>query len=71
MVVHPNDVAGLRPLPDYANTSGCCGPRGTEGPNRACLCGTPVATLAADCFGPHEVHLDPVRVHASDSDQQR
>ena len=26
--------------------------------------GAPVATLAADCFGPYELHLDPVRTFA-------
>ncbi|MFE3598388.1 hypothetical protein [Streptomyces sp. NPDC059142] len=35
-----------------------------EGLNRACPCGAPVATLAADCFGPFELHLDPVRTYA-------
>ncbi|AEM82287.1 hypothetical protein Strvi_2568 [Streptomyces violaceusniger Tu 4113] len=46
------------------NSNGCCGPTGDEGLNRACPCGAPVATLAADCFGPHELHLDPVRTYA-------
>ncbi|MET9177023.1 hypothetical protein ABZX88_02195 [Kitasatospora aureofaciens] len=26
-------------------------------------CGAPVATLAADCSGPFELHLDPVRTY--------
>ncbi|WP_243869943.1 hypothetical protein [Streptomyces liangshanensis] len=29
----------------------------------ACGCGTLVATLVADCMGPYELHLDPVRVY--------
>ncbi|MFF4337933.1 tyrosine-type recombinase/integrase [[Kitasatospora] papulosa] len=64
VLVHPDDAAGLQPLPNWENSSGCCGPTGDEGLNRACPCGTPVATLAADCFGPFELHLDPVRTYA-------
>ena len=63
-VVHPDDAPGLHPLPNGENSSGCCGPAGNQGLNRACPCGGPVATLAADCFGPHELHLDPVRTYA-------
>ncbi|MFI5494534.1 hypothetical protein [Actinoplanes sp. NPDC051859] len=50
VVVHPEDAPGLQPLPDWKNSSGCCGPAGYEGLNRACHCGAPVATLAADCY---------------------
>jgi hypothetical protein len=50
VVVHPEDAPGLQPLPDWKNSSGCCGPAGYEGLNRACACGAPVATLAADCY---------------------
>ncbi|MFG2911102.1 hypothetical protein ACGF13_39400 [Kitasatospora sp. NPDC048286] len=64
IVVHPDDAPALRPLPNGENSSGCCGPNGTEGLNRACPCGARVATLAADCFGPYELHLDPVRTYA-------
>ncbi|MBB1244630.1 hypothetical protein GL263_13800 [Streptomyces durbertensis] len=63
VLVHPDD-ADLRQLPDGRNSNGCCGPTGDEGLNRACPCGAPVATLAADCFGPYELHLDPVRTYA-------
>lgn len=58
------NATNLQPLPNWENSSGCCGPTGDEGLNRACPCGAPVATLAADCFGPHELHLDPVRTYA-------
>jgi hypothetical protein len=61
IVIHPDDGLGLQPLPDWENSYGCCGPTGNQGLNRACLCGVPVTTLAADCFGPYELHLDPVR----------
>ena len=66
MVVHPGDVPGVLPLPGGENGSGCCGPTGTQGPNHACHCGTRIATLAADCLGPYELRLDPVRVYAFD-----
>lgn len=62
VVIHPDDAPLLRPLPGFKNSSGCCGPGGTRGPNRACPCGTVVATLAADCLGPFELHLDPMRM---------
>jgi hypothetical protein len=65
VVLHPDDAAGLRPLPGGENSTGCCGPTGDEGPNLACGCGAPVATLAADCFGPYELHLDPARTRPS------
>ncbi|MDX2291007.1 MULTISPECIES: hypothetical protein [Streptomyces] len=64
VLVHPDDATGLQPLPNGENSTGCCGPAGDEGLNRACPCGAPVATLAADCFGPYELHLDPVRTYA-------
>ena len=70
VVVHPDDVPDLLPLPQWENSTGCCGPNGTEGPNRACPCGARIATLAADCFGPYEVHLDPVRTYAFDGEGQ-
>ncbi|MFF9813457.1 hypothetical protein [Streptomyces sp. NPDC014006] len=64
ILVNPEDASDLQPLPDWENSTGCCGPTGNEGLNRACPCGAPVATLAADCFGPYELHLDPIRTFA-------
>lgn len=64
VLVHPDDAASLQPLPSWENSSGCCGPTGDKGLNRAGPCGAPVATLTADCFGPFELHLDPVRTYA-------
>ncbi|WUD76950.1 hypothetical protein OG937_37250 [Streptomyces sp. NBC_00510] len=64
VVMNPEDAPGLQPLPGRRNSSGCCGPAGNQGLNRACPCGAPVATLAADCSGPFELHLDPVRAYA-------
>ncbi|MFC8454024.1 hypothetical protein [Kitasatospora sp. NPDC057223] len=44
---------------------GCCdGPSGDQGLNRACRCGKPVATRAADCTTVYELHLDADSVHA-------
>ncbi|MEH0844249.1 hypothetical protein V6U81_17820 [Micromonospora sp. CPCC 205711] len=63
IVAHPEDVPDLHPLPGWENSSGCCGPAGTDGPNRACACGNRLATLTADCYTSYEMHLDPVRVH--------
>lgn len=67
VVVHPDDV--LPRLESFAfgtNWLGCCGPTGAHGPNLACMCGSRLATWAADCLGPNELHLDPIRVYAWD-----
>lgn len=64
VVLHPDDAPRLVALPGWENGLGCCGPTGIYGPNRACPCGTRLATLAADCMGPYELHLDPVRTYA-------
>ncbi|KAA0933690.1 hypothetical protein FGF04_19100 [Streptomyces apricus] len=64
-VVHPDDVLPrLEPFTLGDNWLGCCGPTGANGPNLACVCGSRLATWAADCLGPNELHLDPVRVYA-------
>ncbi|MFE2352965.1 hypothetical protein [Streptomyces parvulus] len=65
VVVHPDDVLPrLEPFVLGDNWLGCCGPTGAHGPNLACVCGCRAATWAADCLGPNELHLDPVRVWA-------
>lgn len=64
VIVHPKDVPSLRLADAPGMHRGCCGPLGTGGRNMACACGALVATLAADCLGPHELHLDPLRVYA-------
>lgn len=66
VIVHPDDTPDLRQAAVPASHHGCCGPWGTSGRNMACVCGTLVATLAADRMGPHELHLDPVRVYGYD-----
>ncbi|MEU3985312.1 hypothetical protein AB0F77_35510 [Streptomyces sp. NPDC026672] len=65
VVVHPDDILPRLVAFTYGdNWTGCCGPTGAHGPNLACACGSRLATWAADCLGPNELHLDPVRVHA-------
>ncbi|OOC55954.1 MULTISPECIES: hypothetical protein [Nocardiopsis] len=66
IVIHPEDAPELRSPPDGRSGLGCCGPSGDRGANRACSCGNRVATLVADCLGPYELRLDPVRVFAFD-----
>jgi hypothetical protein len=68
VIVHPDDVPSLQQIAASGMHWGCCGPLGTGGRNMACACGTLVATLAADCLGPHELHLDPIRVYAYKAD---
>ncbi|WP_274917896.1 hypothetical protein [Streptomyces sp. WZ-12] len=65
-IVHPEDLPILTVTGADRRHWGCCGPLGTGGRNMACTCGTLIATLVADCMGPHELHLDPVRVYAWD-----
>ena len=64
VVLHPDDAPTLASLPGGENCVGCCGPSGDQGLNRACPCGARVATLAADCYGPHELHLHAEAVPA-------
>ncbi|MFC9297549.1 hypothetical protein ACFTWH_20900 [Streptomyces sp. NPDC057011] len=66
IVIHPEDAPALQPLPNWESSVGCCGPSGDSGLNRACPCGARVATLAADCWGPYELHLDAKRVYGYD-----
>ncbi|MFG3491531.1 hypothetical protein [Streptomyces sp. NPDC047972] len=63
VIVHPEDVPTLRLSGSLGVHHGCCGPLGTGGRNMSCACGARVATLAADCMGPYELHLDPLRTY--------
>ena len=70
LVVHPDDVLPhLEPFTLGQNWLGCCGPTGADGPNLGCACGSRLATWAADCRGPNELHLDPIRVYAWHQDE--
>ncbi|UYQ60104.1 hypothetical protein [Streptomyces peucetius] len=64
VIVHPEDTLNLQLASSLGIHHGCCGPLGTGGPNMTCVCRARVATLAADCMGPHELHLDPLRTYA-------
>lgn len=67
IVIHPEDAVDLEIL--VATSTGCCsGPTGDRGLNRACRCGKPVATLAADCTTVYELHLDAASVSATTED---
>ncbi|MEU9802716.1 hypothetical protein [Streptomyces sp. NPDC051000] len=67
IVLHPEEAPRLVMLVD--TSMGCCsGPLGDSGLNRACPCGQPVATLAADCSTVYELHLDADSVRAQVDD---
>jgi hypothetical protein len=38
------------PSPDMMRGMGCCGPDGTNGPNRLCTCGAEIGTEISDCW---------------------
>lgn len=59
---HLEDAKHLGYVRDGRRLSGCCGPSGTDGPNRICACGAEVATEKADCWMPHAVVFDPEKV---------
>ena len=42
--------------------NGCCGSDGLDGPNRACVCGSMVATQRSDCWTQAEVRFLPQAV---------
>ena len=47
--------------------NGCCGSDGIDGPNRACVCGSMVATQWSDCWTQAEVRFLPQAVRASET----
>jgi hypothetical protein len=47
---------------DRARFSGCCGPSGTGGMNRICLCSHEIGTERSDCIWPHAVYLDRAQI---------
>ena len=58
------DLVGVGYHRDNQRLIGCCGPSGTNGPNRTCGCGYAIGTERSDCIWPHAVYLDPSRVVA-------
>ncbi|GAA4238340.1 hypothetical protein GCM10022254_53880 [Actinomadura meridiana] len=61
VLVHPEDVRGLRHHPDRRRLNGCCRLDGCDGPNLVCAtCGTEIATEQNDCWVSwHDVRLQP------------
>lgn len=60
-----DELTGVGYHTDRGRLMGCCGPSGTGGPNRLCVCGREVGTERSDCIWPHAVYLDPARVLAA------
>jgi hypothetical protein len=60
--VRPDALVGVGNHPDRGRWIGCCGPSGTDGPNRICGCGRAVGTERSDCMWPVAVYLDPKAV---------
>ncbi|HRD46162.1 MAG TPA: hypothetical protein PLF78_06750 [Caulobacter sp.] len=65
IAANPDDL-----LPDALVSAGCdngcCGSDGTDGPNRACLCGALVATQWSDCWTQAEIRFLPQAVIVRD-----
>lgn len=56
VAVHPDDVLpGV--LTSAGSDNGCCGSDGLDGPNRACACGTVIATEQNDCWTRAEIRF--------------
>ena len=58
------DLVGVGYHHDSRRLIGCCGPSGSDGPNRICGCGHEVGTERSDCIWPTAVYLGPTRVVA-------
>ena len=54
IIANPLDIIEGR-LKSIGSDNGCCGSDGLDGPNRACVCGSVVATERSDCWTPAEV----------------
>lgn len=54
IIANPLDIIEGR-LKSTGFDNGCCGSDGLDGPNRACVCGSVVATERNDCWTPAEV----------------
>jgi hypothetical protein len=67
--VHPDSLAGVGKHPDPERWIGCCGPSGTGGLNRICICGRPVGTERSDCLCPVAIYLDPTAVRPAETEK--
>ena len=66
--VRSEDLICVGDHPDLRRWIGCCGPSGTNGPNRVCSCGQAVGTERSDCMWPAAVYLDPTGVRVMQQD---
>lgn len=66
ILVHPQDVLGLRHHTDASRLNGCCRLDGLDGPNLVCAgCGAEIATEQSDCWVSwHDLRLQPDAVVA-------
>ena len=62
---NPEDIL-IDSLTSAGADNGCCGSDGCDGPNRACLCGSIVATQWSDCWTQAEVRFLPDAVRATE-----
>jgi hypothetical protein len=67
LLVHLADAVFVRHVTDALRMSGCCGPSGTDGPNRLCTCDAEIGTEQSDCWTPHVLRLEPGAVVATDT----
>lgn len=65
VAANPEDII-IGGLVSAGIDNGCCGSDGLDGPNRACLCGSMVATQWSDCWTQAEVRFLPHAVLASE-----
>ena len=64
-LVSPEDILEAS-LSSAGADNGCCGSDGLDGPNRACSCGSLVATQWSDCWTQAEVRFLPDAVRVSE-----
>ena len=67
IILHPEDIQGVRRHSDRSRLNGCCDLDGTDGPNLVCAtCGAEVATQQTDCWvGWTSVRLEPAAVRTN------
>lgn len=56
------DLLNVGYHPDHRRLIGCCGPSGSNGPNRVCSCGREIGIERSDCIWPQAVYFLPSEV---------
>lgn len=71
VVVHPDDVVGVRWYDEQGPWSGCCGPDGIFCYlNLVCQrCDAEIGTFYGDCWTPYEVRIEPGAVVSGEIDE--